>query len=623
MSHRCNDSRSVWQKALLAGSVVTILMGLALLACTLSPAPTEPTVAGIYVSHSPTAVPGIYGHMRVLHAGKLLSILPPGGLGQEIRDLALDAQGRLWVATHIGLGMWSAGRWTTFNAGYSPLPHDDVRAVAVAPDGQTIWIGTADGLARFDGDAWVVYNPENSGLTSPVIEDLAFDRRGRLWIATSFGGVNVYDGIHDWSYYDKYNSGLLGFSVTAMTIGPDDRVWMVDGFGDGISMFDGLQWAHYTQENSGLSTNWIKQIAVDNSGRVWFVSYEGLNVLDGQTWNPYDFTPWYENLFSPRTLAQGPDGEAWVAGICPDRLAVYRFPALELAIGQVHEYSIPLILVPEGASLAPPLLFLDDQGTPISDAKEWAIPEPHVLLPTTDGAWLGTSYGLFRLYSDGRVETAELPNPQPPPRQPMRPTGNPIVEFLQIYEFHPRYIRVIAIGTVEVQQGYEPTPWLHCDQSSGPDLYNAYDVTEFIISENITICEGMNLDGLFRPINPPPVGERYTYWMSESVRRLPHLHTPNPIQPERAYHFGARAPQPGEGQQWLRVLAFPVSAEILLVHGSPPTAEVLVGDWRLFVYDVRETNRPHVNFILHDDMFAPSLESYLNAVGWQVGETTP
>ncbi len=34
------------------------------------------------------------------------------------------------------------------------------------------------------------------------------------------------------------------------------------------------------------------------------------------------------------------------------------------------------------------------------------------------------------------------------------------------------------------------------------------------------------------------------------------------------------------------VLAFPLSAEILEVQDTPPTAEVIVGGWRLFIYDV-------------------------------------
>lgn len=99
-------------------------------------------------------------------------------------------------------------------------------------------------------------------------------------------------------------------------------------------------------------------------------------------------------------------------------------------------------------------------------------------------------------------------------------------------------------------------------------------MTEFVVSENIELCEGTNLACSFRPIDPPVAGERFTYWMSEVVHRLPHLHTPHPIKSEQEFHFGLSAPQPESGERWVRVLAFPLSADITKVHGTPPTAEV-------------------------------------------------
>lgn len=619
MGHH-NDGCSPLWKELLTGALIIVLAGFSLLACTrLNPSePPRPTATGVYTGRYPTAVPKVYERIQSFPSGKkVLSILPPGGLGKDIRDLALDVQGRLWVATHIGLGVWDGEQWVSYNAATSPLPHNDVRAVAVAPDGETAWIGTANGLARVRGQDWITMTHENVGLSSPVINDLAFDQDGTLWAATSFGGLAFYDSVL-WSYYDKYNSGLLGLSVSTLTIGPHGRLWMVDDFGDGISTFDGQRWAHYTEENSGLITNWVKQIAVDSEGRVWFTSRHRLSVLDGETWNPFDLSPVYEDFFSPRRLAQGPDGRIWVAGVRPDGTVVYNFTPLELTTGQIHTYVIPPIAVPEGEHALPPAVFLDNQGTPVPEVEEFASADPQVLLPTEDGAWLGTSYGLFFLHNGGESETIPLPHPQPSPRSLARPTRNPVVDFLQIYEFHPDHVRVTAIGTVEVQNSYAPDPWVVCDQSSGPDLYNSNDVTEFVISDNITLCEGTNLNNMFRPVAPPPVGERFTYWMSEVVHRLPHLHTPNPIEPEQTYHFGASASRPSEGQNWLRALAFPVSADILKVHGTPPTAEVIVNDWRVFVYDLRETNRPHVDFILHNDVPAPSLESYLEAAGWRL-----
>jgi signal transduction histidine kinase/ligand-binding sensor domain-containing protein len=75
--------------------------------------------------------------------------------------------------------------WTTD----SGLPHNTVRAIAQSRDGY-LWVGTLDGLARFDGVRFTVYNKANSpGLPSNLISAVFEDRSGALWIGTGDGDV--------------------------------------------------------------------------------------------------------------------------------------------------------------------------------------------------------------------------------------------------------------------------------------------------------------------------------------------------------------------------------------------------------------------------------------------------
>ena len=48
------------------------------------------------------------------------------------------------------------------------LPQDSVRAIAQAPDG-SLWIGTDEGLARFDGVEFTAYRQREGGLANSVI----------------------------------------------------------------------------------------------------------------------------------------------------------------------------------------------------------------------------------------------------------------------------------------------------------------------------------------------------------------------------------------------------------------------------------------------------------------------
>jgi ligand-binding sensor domain-containing protein len=55
-----------------------------------------------------------------------------------------------------------------------------------------VWIGTENGLNRYDGNKIKIYNKQNSALSSNDIADLLIDRKEKIWIATLGGGLNLY-----------------------------------------------------------------------------------------------------------------------------------------------------------------------------------------------------------------------------------------------------------------------------------------------------------------------------------------------------------------------------------------------------------------------------------------------
>ena len=67
------------------------------------------------------------------------------------------------------------------------LPTSFVNAVAQTPDGY-LWIGTQNGLLRFDGLRFVAFDPDNTpALAHARVEHLFVDDTGTLW-------ANTYDG---------------------------------------------------------------------------------------------------------------------------------------------------------------------------------------------------------------------------------------------------------------------------------------------------------------------------------------------------------------------------------------------------------------------------------------------
>lgn len=72
----------------------------------------------------------------------------------------------------------------------SGLPQSSVIAMALARDGY-LWLGTLNGLARFDGNRFEVFTEWNTpGLNSSKIVRLLADGRGGLWVGTGGGGAN-------------------------------------------------------------------------------------------------------------------------------------------------------------------------------------------------------------------------------------------------------------------------------------------------------------------------------------------------------------------------------------------------------------------------------------------------
>jgi ligand-binding sensor domain-containing protein/signal transduction histidine kinase len=74
------------------------------------------------------------------------------------------------------------------------LPENSVTAMVQTSDGY-LWFGTFNGLVRFDGIKFTVFDRSNTpDLPSPGIVNLYLDRSDRLWVSTLLGTAYVKDG---------------------------------------------------------------------------------------------------------------------------------------------------------------------------------------------------------------------------------------------------------------------------------------------------------------------------------------------------------------------------------------------------------------------------------------------
>ncbi len=187
----------------------------------------------------------------------------------------------------------------------SGLPQNSVRAILQTRDGY-LWFATREGVARFDGIDFTVYNRRNTPqLLSNDIRGLLEDHDGNLWISTADGLTRLRDG-----------------QFTAFTLAqglPDNSIWSVfqDSHGEVWAITAGglAQYAHdhfvpYTTRQ-GLSSDTISAVANGPNGTLWVATDSGLDQMErGRVEKPFAGSPL--GIDTIRAIATDPAGTLWV-----------------------------------------------------------------------------------------------------------------------------------------------------------------------------------------------------------------------------------------------------------------------------------------------------------------------
>ncbi len=165
-----------------------------------------------------------------------------------------------------------------------------------------IWIGTWDGLNRYDGYQFLTFkssitdNPNE--LSNSTVYSLLSDNDGLLWIGTE-SGLNSYDYKNrKFTQYksDKNNPfSISGDTVLCIAEGNKNTLWV--GTSNGLNKFDRTSGHFYhfqlnPNNANSPSNNNINCILIDNDGNVWFGTNEGLNFYDAKN---KIFRHWYKN----------------------------------------------------------------------------------------------------------------------------------------------------------------------------------------------------------------------------------------------------------------------------------------------------------------------------------------
>jgi ligand-binding sensor domain-containing protein/signal transduction histidine kinase len=262
------------------------------------------------------------------------------------------ALGSVLVATLAGhrasaaVGDYLIDVWTSENG----LRSSSVTAIEQTPDGY-LWVGTYNGLARFDGVRFVSFDPDNTpALQHARVRKLYVDSVGILWINTYDGSLTSYRDGHFTAEWQGDGSSDATVSLVSTRSNlpvfllhtgelirrqPDSsgtNSWQVlhpPGASSGELCAEdgsGVIWCRGRDQqlwrlvggtftpvptNSGLQGRVINSLTADSRGRVWAGTERELAVWDGgrfQTMTPTNG----EAVLNIAFLYMARDGDAWV-----------------------------------------------------------------------------------------------------------------------------------------------------------------------------------------------------------------------------------------------------------------------------------------------------------------------
>ena len=206
------------------------------------------------------------------------------------------------------------------------LPQNSVRALAQTRDGY-LWIGSEDGVARFDGVRFVSFGLRE-GLRGGPVRVLFEDSRGALWIGTGGGGLARWqDGrLATFTMPD----GLPEDSITALGEDREGRLWV--GTEAGLAVWQNGRFAPLPGgEFKGKS---IAALFKDRRGVMWVgVAGAGVFRFLNNKFNPLADASVQRLLRDPHCLLEDKAGRVWVGAgddyvLCRDgsQWRRYRIP---------------------------------------------------------------------------------------------------------------------------------------------------------------------------------------------------------------------------------------------------------------------------------------------------------
>ncbi|MBV6441855.1 MAG: hypothetical protein DYG98_23410 [Haliscomenobacteraceae bacterium CHB4] len=245
------------------------------------------------------------------------------GLSSDyIKAIVKDNQGFLWVGTVNGLNRFDGRFFKIFRhdpKNKNSIPHNQILGITKAPDG-ALWIATLGGLCKLDPYTLVFQQialPENADTLphNDAVTMVAFDSKGMAWTTGNSAIYSIHPVTGELDHIVKTPEGMLGWFW--MFIDKQDRLWMCK---DRLRRFDPHTGQFRLFEGVNPKESFVKagpfSVVQDISGRIWAGTwYNGIweYLAESDDFAKYTPSPSFAMMLLPDASAAG-EAFLWVGG---------------------------------------------------------------------------------------------------------------------------------------------------------------------------------------------------------------------------------------------------------------------------------------------------------------------
>ena len=225
-----------------------------------------------------------------------------------VYDIIKDKTGMLWIGTGQGLDKFDGENFKVYRFGSpvkAPYYSQEVKSLCLDKDGN-LWAAViGNGLFRYNRclDEFERFAPTDwhGQISNNYISKIICDHENRLWLAT-MNGLDLLDlkrkTIKVYNEQPGVKSSLGNRSALAVFEDKQNKIWV--GTSNGLFQLNQsnstfLAWQHNDAEPSSLAGKDVYDIAEDQNGSIWVATTNGLSKLNKATNDFQNFRYNYKN----------------------------------------------------------------------------------------------------------------------------------------------------------------------------------------------------------------------------------------------------------------------------------------------------------------------------------------